>query len=118
MTPVGGGDLCDAQALGGGDDRRVDRVERKVAVVAYELGDPKQVRGVDRLENQRPPGEIAEKANLRLPAEARGDQIGDLGDDKRGNDQRPWVSLEQLETAGVVGVVCVDVGVERTRVDG
>jgi hypothetical protein len=44
-------------------------------------------------------------------------EVDDLGDDEGGNHERPRVCLEQLERLGVMRVVPVDVGVERTRVD-
>jgi hypothetical protein len=61
--------------------------------------------------------EIAEEADLRLPAQPSFDQVGDLGDDEGGNDKRAGMGLEQLQAGGVVGVVGVDVGVEGAGVE-
>jgi hypothetical protein len=117
VPAVGGGDLCDAQALRRGDDGGVDGAEREVVVTGDELGDPERIGGVDRLERQAARGEIAEETDLGVPAEAGGDQVGDLGDDQGGDDERSRMGLEQCEAYGVVVVVSVDVGVERTGVD-
>jgi hypothetical protein len=81
VPAVGGGDLCDAQALRRGDDGGVDGAEREVVVTGDELGDPERIGGVDRLERQAARSEIAEETDLGVPAEAGGDQVGDLGDD-------------------------------------
>lgn len=62
-------------------------------------------------------GEIAEEANLSLPAQSGLDQVGDLGDDEHGDDERSRMRLQQLQAGGVVGVVGIDVGVERASVD-
>jgi hypothetical protein len=69
------------------------------------------------LDAEIPAGKIAEKADLGLPAQARPDQIGDLGDDEGGDDERAWVRFQQLEAGRVMGVIGVDVGVEGSRVD-
>jgi hypothetical protein len=103
--------------LGGSDHRRVDRAELQLVVARDELGDSHWIRGVDGLERQHSGGEIAEEPDLRLPAEMRRDQIGDLGDHERRDDQRPGMSFEQLEAGAVVGVVRVDVRVQGTGVD-
>jgi hypothetical protein len=62
-------------------------------------------------------GKIAQEAHLGLPAEACGEQIADLGDDKRGDDQRAGVGFQQLQAGSMVGIVCVYVGVERAGID-
>jgi hypothetical protein len=49
---------------------------------------------VQRLDREAAAGEITEEANLRLPSEPSPDQVGDLGDDERGEDKRAWVGLQ------------------------
>lgn len=105
------------EPLGGGDYRGVDGAERHVAVFGDELGNANRVIGVQRLDREAAAGEIAKEADLGFPAETRLDQIGDLGDDEGGDDERPRMGLEQLQAGGVVGVVGVDVGIERPGVD-
>jgi hypothetical protein len=43
---------------------------------------------VQWLDREAALGEVAEEANLGLPAETRLDQISDLGDDEGGDDER------------------------------
>lgn len=62
-------------------------------------------------------GKVAEEANLRLPSQPGADQMDDLGDDERGEDERPWMGLEQLQAGGVMSVVGVDVGVQGAGVE-
>lgn len=110
-------DLGDVVAFGGCDDRSVDCPEGEVVVGGYELGDPQRVRGVDRLDDEVAGGQVAQEAHLGLPAEATGEEVGDLRDDECGNDQRPRVRFQQLQSGRVVGIVGVYVGVERAGVD-
>ena len=100
-----------------GDHRRVDRAKRQVAVLGDELSDANGVARVQWLDSEAAFGEIAEEANLRLPAQPGFDQVGDLGDDEGGEDEGAWVGFEQLQAGGVVGVVGVDVGVEGAGVE-
>jgi hypothetical protein len=94
------------------DHRGVDSAERQVAVLRDELCDADGVAGMERLDCKVASGEVAEEANLGLPAQPGCDQVGDLGDDERGDDEGARMGLEQLQAGGVVGVVGVDVGVE------
>jgi hypothetical protein len=72
---------------------------------------------MEGLQDEGACAEVAEKAGLCFPSESRGEQVCDLGDDERGDDERPGVGLEQFEAGSVVRVVGVDVRVERTGVD-
>jgi hypothetical protein len=99
------------------DHRGVYGAERQIAVLGDELCDANGVTGMQRLDREAAAGEIAEETNLRLPAKPGFDQVGNLGDDERGEDEGPRVGLEQLQAGGVVGVVGVDVGVERAGVE-
>jgi hypothetical protein len=105
------------EPLGHGDHRGVDGAQRQVAVLGDELGDADRVACVQRLDEEVTGGEVAEEANLRLPSESGADQIGDLGDDERGEDERPRMGLEQLQAGRMMVVVGVDVGVERPGVE-
>lgn len=66
-------------------------------IFSDELGDPDRVSCVERLDREAAAGKITEEADLGLPAKARPDQIGDLGDDKSGNDERARMELEQFQ---------------------
>jgi hypothetical protein len=52
---------------------------------------------VHRFERQRAARDVADEARLRLPADAGGKEIGNLCDDERRDDQRPWMGLQQLQ---------------------
>lgn len=117
VTSVEGGDLRDPEALGGSDDRRVDRPEREIAVGSDELGHPEPVARGHMVDGEGAARKVAEEPDLRFDAESRRQQIRDLGDDEARDDERTEVGLEQLETRSVVSVVGVDVGIERACVD-
>ena len=72
---------------------------------------------MQRLDREAAAGEVAEEANLGLPAQPSCDQVDDLGDDERGEDEGAWVGFEQLQAGRVMGVVGVDVGVEGPGVE-
>ncbi len=117
VAAIEGRDFGGAEPLGRGDHRGVDGAERQVAILGDELRDADGVAGMQWLDREAAAGKVAEEANLGLPAQPGFDQVGDLGDDKGGDDERPRVGFEQLKTGGVMGVVGVDVGVERPGVD-
>jgi hypothetical protein len=117
MATIEGRDFGGVEPLRRSDHRGVDGAERQVAVFGDELGDADRVAGMERLDREAATGQIAEEADLGLPAETRLDQVGDLGDDEGGDDERAGMGLQQLEAGGVVGVVGVDVGVEGPCVD-
>jgi hypothetical protein len=61
--------------------------------------------------------EVTEQADFRLPSQPSRDQVGHLGQDEGRDDQRAGVGFEQLEACEVVGVVGVDIGVQRASVE-
>lgn len=107
----------DAEPLRCRDHRGVYGAERQVSVLGDELRDADGVAGMQRLDREAAGGEIAEEADLGLPAQPGCDQVGDLGDDERGEDEGARVGFEQLQAGRVVGVVGVDVGVEGPGVE-
>ena len=117
VTAVDGCDLGDPQALGRGDDRRIDRAQWQVAVARDELGDPEPVRGRDGFNGECATRDVAEEADLGFGAEASREQVDDLGDDQGWHDQWAGMSLEQVEGRRVLGVVGVDIGIQRSGVD-
>ena len=117
VTPVDRGDVAHAETLCCGHDRRVDRAEGQVTVARDQFCDAQPVCDRYRLHDEGAAGEVAQKADLWIGPESGGEQVDDFGDDERGNDERAGVSFEQLERGGVVGVVGVDVGVERPGID-
>ena len=111
---------CDGRSLKTlrrGYDGGVHRSERQVPVPGDELGDAQPVTGLHRLRDEGAESEIAQEADLRVGPQTACNQIGHFRDDQNGDEQGPWMRLQELEAGGVVPVVLVDVGVERPRVD-
>lgn len=117
VAPVHCCDLGFAEALGCRDNRGVDRPERKVVVLRHQLDHAKGVGRVEGFKHEGAIGEVAEEASFRLPAQACAEQVCDLRDNERRNDERAWMRLQQLKARRVVRVVRVDVRVERAGVD-
>jgi len=88
MAAVEGRDFGGVESLRRGDYGGIDGPEGQVAVLGDKLGDADGVAGVQRLNCEVAPGEIAKETDLGLPAEPRLDQICDLGDDEGGDDER------------------------------
>ena len=97
MTAVEGRHLGRPEPLGGRDDRGVHRAEGQIVVPGDQLGDPDRIVCVQWLDDEGACGKVAEKTDLGLPAEPGADQIGDLGDDEGGEDERAGMGLQQLK---------------------
>lgn len=117
VPAVQAGDVDDPAAFGSGDDRRVNTAQRQLVVPGHKLGDPDQVGGVDGLECEVARCEVAQEPDFRLPAKSRGEQVDNLSNDKSRYDERTGVGLQQLPARRMMGIVIVDVRVERARVD-
>ncbi len=117
MSPVERGNLRDTEPFCGCDDRSVGGAEGKVSVLSNKFSDPHPVTCVDVFGEDVPCCQITEKSDFGICAQASADEIGDFGDDERRDDEGSRVSLEQVEASGVVAVVAIDVGVERTGID-
>lgn len=117
VATIEGRDLGGVETLRGHDHRSVDGAEWQVVVLADEFRDADRITGEERLDREVAAGQIAEEADLGFPADTRADQIGDLRGHEGGDDERTGMRLQQLEAGGMMGVVGVDVGVERSGVD-
>ncbi len=117
MTAIKRRDLPHGQALGRRNDGGVDRPEGEIPVGRNELGDTQPVRRDDALRYEVPRREVTDEAHLSIGSDTRAEQVRHLGDDQFRYDQWARVRLEQLEALLVVGVVGVDVGIERPSVD-
>lgn len=104
-------DLGYLEPLGGRYDGRIHRAKREIAVSGGQLRHAQPVGREHRLWGQRAGSKVAEKANFGLDPETRRNQVGDLGDDKDWNQQRPRMLLEKIEARCVVAVVGIDVRV-------
>jgi hypothetical protein len=86
-------------------------------VPGHELGDPDQVSGVDGLKREVARCQVAKEPDLGLPAKSRGEQVDNIGDDESRYEERTGVGLQRLPARRMMGIVAVDVRVERARVD-
>lgn len=111
VTAVQRSDLSDLEPFGRSDNGCVDGAERQVVIVGNQLGDAQQIGWADWLEDEATGGEVAEEADLGLPAEPCAEQVRDFGEDERRDDQRSGMRLQQFKRRRVVGVVGVDIGV-------
>jgi hypothetical protein len=114
---VEGGDVDDPAAFGSGDDGRVNAAERQVVVLGHKLGDSDQVGGVDGFKREVARCEVAKEPDFGLPAKSRGEQVDNFGDDEHRYEKRTGIGLQQLPAGRMMGIVAVDVRVERARVD-
>lgn len=117
MTAVERCHFRGAKPLGHGDHGSVDCAQRQIAVLGYELSDADRVLCVQWLDEEVAGGQVAKEADLGLPSKAGPDQIGDLGDDQRGEDERSRMGLEQLQAGSVMSVIGIDVGVKGPGVE-
>jgi len=89
----------------------------QVAVQGGQLNDAQPIGGNHGLDAERAACEVAEEAHFGFRTETITEQVGNLGDDEHGDDQRAGVRFEKLQRWHVVGVVGVDVRIKRPRVD-
>ena len=83
----------------------------------YQVGDAHPVCGLYGIGNEVARRKVTQKLDLGCPSDASFEQVTDLGDDKLRDDQRTGVRFEQIEARIVIGVVFIDVGIERTGID-
>jgi hypothetical protein len=94
VAEVDRGDLIHAEPLRARDHRGIDGTERKITVSADEVGNAQPVNGVNRLHVKGAGCHVAEEPQLGLCAETGGEQVDNLGNDQRGNDQRTGMGLQ------------------------
>lgn len=116
VTAIEGRDGRHVEPLGRGDHRRVNRSERKVRVLGHQFGDAQPVDWIDVERRQVPGREIAEELDLGGRTQARREQVSDLGDHQDRDQDRSRVISEEAQRRGMMGIVCVDIGVERAGV--
>lgn len=117
VSAIKRGDVSDAESFGCCDHRSVGCAEREIAIARDEFCDPQPVAGHDRLRKQVACREVSEETHLGIDAKACAEEVGDLGDDECGNDERTRVCLEQFQAGGMMSVVAIDVCVEGPCVD-
>jgi hypothetical protein len=117
VAVIDGRYLDDVESFGGRDDGGIHGAERKVVVLRDELGDSEEVDRVNWLEGEVAGREVTKEPDFWLPTQAGRDEVGDFGENERWDDQRARVGLQELKTRRMVGVVTIDVGVQRAGVD-
>jgi hypothetical protein len=100
-----------AETLGERDDGSVCATEWELGVSLYEVGDTRPVpcRGRFDVEFLQAP----EEGRLSLGAESSADDVCDLCDRQRRNDQLKVGAPEDLERLLMIGVICIDDRIER-----
>ena len=111
------GDLGGSEAFGRCHDRTVDGPQRQVPIPTDQFGDAEPVTRHDCLNGELTRGDITQEANLGVDAKPCSDEVGHLGDHEHGNDQWTGMVQQELERFGVMAVVGIDVGIQRSRVD-
>lgn len=117
VPAVQSGDLVHTQSFGRRDDGGVHGAQWQIAVASNEFGDTQPVGGGHRLDGEHPRGQVTEETHLGFRAKTCAEQISHLGDDQNGNDQWPRVGLKKVQRRRVVGIIGIDVGVQRPGVD-
>ncbi len=88
VTAVERRQSLDTEPLAGGHDRGVENAERQVTVLLEQIDDACPIEGLDRLDQNLAVTQGAGKRLLRRRADATTEEVGDLGDDERRDDQR------------------------------
>ncbi len=117
MPAIEGRELHDAKTLCSGDHRGVDRPERQVSIVGYELGDPDPIGRPNWFRDQVSCRQVTEESNLSLGAKPGLEQVRHLSHDELRDDQRPRMAFREGQAGFVVSIVFVDVGVQRPGID-
>ncbi len=98
-------------------DRTIDRSQREVAILVHQFGDAEPVTCHHRLNAELASGEVTEESHFGICTESGPDEVDHLGDHKGGDDQWARMREQQFERFGVVTIVGVDVGIERSGID-
>ena len=93
-------------ALGQDHQRSVRQPNPLILVPLYEVAGPANVSELAAGELPRSSGQLPQCCELRLDAAAYGQQVVDLGQDIRGDDERAGFSVQSgpFEEAGIVHV--------------
>ena len=115
MAAVERHDQIGLQPVGENDDRGVDRSEWEVGVPLDQVGDHRPIIGVWGFDVEAV--QAADERGLPAHTQARSGEPGDLGDDKRRDDELQVTPTENLGTGGVIRIPPVERGEKRARVN-
>lgn len=110
-------DAAFIKPLRGGHHGCVNGAKGQIAVASDEFRNPQPVGRSDGFDGELACGEVCQETHLRLVAKTGTEQVDDLGDNERRNDQRSRMRLKQLKAGLVVPVIGVHIGVQRSGVD-
>lgn len=83
----------------------------------HEFGNTEPVGCGDRLDTQVATRKIAEEADLGVGPESTADEIDDLGNHQRRNDEWLGVVEEERKARLMMAIIGVDIGVKRAGID-
>ncbi len=83
----------------------------------HELGDSEPVGRGHWLDSEITAGKVAQEPDLGVGPEARSDQMDDLGDHQRRNDQVLGVVEQQGKAGFMMSIVSVDIGIKGARIN-
>jgi hypothetical protein len=110
-------DAAFIKPLRGGNHGCVNGAERQITIASDEFRNPQPVGRSDGFDGEFACGEVCQETHLRLETNPGAEQVNDLGDNERRDDQRARMRLEQLKAGLVVPVVSVHIRVQRSGVD-
>jgi hypothetical protein len=91
-------------ALGQRDDRGIRHPEREVEVLHHQLFDALPVGVEDRFHRQLACDQSASEGELGVRAYAIAEEVGDLDQDERRDQQRAYGAREELNALRMMGV--------------
>lgn len=97
VAAVDGGNLSYAQSLGCGHDRCIDGAERQVAVPGDEFSNAEPIGGSHRFNAEGAACQVPEEAHLGFRTQTSREQVGNLGEHERGDDQRARMCFEEFQ---------------------
>lgn len=115
MPAIGRRDRVELQPLGDRDQRRVD--EADLFVLADELLDTAPVVMSNLFDRQLPMRNRANEGALGTGADPFVEEVGDLGQNRHGNEQRVVEAFKERTRLAMPGVALVGQGVQDAGVD-
>jgi len=117
MPPVQGGHLEDAVPFRAGDHRGISDTQREVPVGRYQFGDPKPVPRMYRIHEKGALRQVLGEQDFGSRPQAVTDQIGDLGDDQRRNNEWTGERPQQIQTPFVKRIVAIGKRIQWAGID-
>jgi hypothetical protein len=110
-------DSADIEPFRGGHNGCIGTSQPQIGVFGKQLRDPSPVSLIHGLRQDTAGGEVLDKSPLWLISHSAREEVGDLGDNKLGHDERPRQRRQKLQTLFVIGVAAIGLGIQRASVD-